>query len=100
MSRSGTAPGDRPRAPPVSTDAWFARSHRRLRDPWRNSHAESRATSGNRTARSTRGERFAVRDLLLRSLEELQMPEAKTIRRARKARRQGKSPSTAAGEFV
>ena len=28
------------------------------------------------------------------------MPEAKTMRRARKAQRQGKSPSTAAGEFV
>jgi hypothetical protein len=28
------------------------------------------------------------------------MPEAKTVRRARKAQREGKSPTTAAGEFV
>lgn len=28
------------------------------------------------------------------------MPEKKTLERARKARRQGKSPSTQAGEFV
>jgi len=28
------------------------------------------------------------------------MPEKKTIRRARKAKRQGKSPSSQAGEFV
>src|ERR1700755_2140876 len=28
------------------------------------------------------------------------MPEAKTIQRAKKARQQGKSPTTAAGEFV
>jgi hypothetical protein len=31
---------------------------------------------------------------------EVNMPEQKTIRRARKDLRQGKSPSTAAGEFV
>lgn len=28
------------------------------------------------------------------------MPEKKTLRRARKARREGKAPSTQAGEFV
>ena len=28
------------------------------------------------------------------------MPEKKTVKRAQKARRQGKSPSTQAGEFV
>jgi hypothetical protein len=32
--------------------------------------------------------------------EELRMPEKQTVERARQARRQGKSPSTQAGEFV
>jgi hypothetical protein len=38
--------------------------------------------------------------LLPLAQEESKMPEAKTTRRARKAQRRGKSPSTAAGEFV
>jgi hypothetical protein len=33
-------------------------------------------------------------------MEEIAMPEKQTLKRARKARRQGKSPSTQAGEFV
>jgi hypothetical protein len=32
--------------------------------------------------------------------EDIEMPEKRTLKRARKAKRQGKSPSTQAGEFV
>jgi hypothetical protein len=37
---------------------------------------------------------------LFRGSEEIDMPEKRTLTRARKAKRQGKSPSTQAGEFV
>jgi hypothetical protein len=93
------------RAAPRSDDARRAR----IADPstatLRKSHvrrATERAESAQAScacseySRDERGPRFATRN----HEEGFDMPEAKTVGRARKAQRQGKAPTTAAGAFV
>src|SRR5258706_5666222 len=64
--------------------------------------AESAQPSSHRRVSSVdERETNEVRDLLrVRAEEVSKMPEAKTVQRAKKARRQGKASTTAAGEFV
>ena len=105
--RNASPQRDRPLVPPAREAAVliFAEGGR-SGDGECTSFAQSRALEAPKRARSTiclplqevPGRLLSVPPPL--SLGGFTMPERKTVERARKARRQGKAPSTAAGEFV
>jgi hypothetical protein len=84
-----------PRLPRARGGRARSREARRLRAPRRGGVESSR-----RATDAWRRPAICTRSQFLSTKEERLMPESKTIQRARTAQRQGKAPTTAAGEFV